>query len=358
MPDVPHRHRRRRTMAVQPRRSRRARFAKLPRLPPHWRLLRLLALLGLLLPLLALQSAWALSDERASDSTSYVVQAGDTLSAIALAYGLTVESLVDWNDLADPNVVRVGQRLRVAEPAATTAAGYVVQPGDTLSAIARASGVTVRQLSMWNAIDDPDFITIGQVIRTSGPGIAGSLGRAGWLSSMAASGPLIERKPSSNRWPGRPYGDPIAIVLHTAGGSLDGMDSWFLKDGSEHSAHFGVGLDGRIHQYVDLHDRAWANGKIERGSAWPGPANMNPNNLTVSIETEDLGLIWQPVTEAQYQATLAAARMALRQYPKIRYLVTHRAISPETRTMDPGPRWIRSGRFAALAAELGLEPIP
>jgi hypothetical protein len=50
--------------------------------------------------------------------------------------------------------------------------------------------------------------------------------------------------------------------------------------------------------------------------------------------------------------------MALKQYPKIQYLVTHRSISPETRASDPGSRWIRSGRFAALASELGLEPVP
>jgi N-acetyl-anhydromuramyl-L-alanine amidase AmpD len=139
---------------------------------------------------------------------------------------------------------------------------------------------------------------------------------------------------------------------------MDAMDAWFLDDRSEHSAHFGIGLDGRVHQYVDVRDRAWANGTIEAGSAWPGPAGVNPNHVTVSIETEDLGDASQVVTEAQYQATLAAARMTLKQYPKIRYLVTHRAISPETRSADPGARWIRSGRFAALAAELGLEPIP
>ncbi len=361
MPDVPYRHQRRRTMAIPVRRARRTPPGRAIRRwhpPIRLRFRRLLLLFGLLLPLLAMQNAWALYDNGSPDGASYIVQAGDTLSAIALAYGVAVDSLVEWNDLADPDVIMVGQRLRVAEPAKAAIGGYVVQPGDTLSAIAYGAGVTVRELSAWNGIDDPDFIAVGQVLRTSSVSPGRSLGQGGRQAYTVASIPSIEKKPSSHKWPGRPYGDPIAIVVHTAAGSLEGMDSWFLTAGSAHSAHFGIGLDGRIHQYVDLRDRAWANGKIERGSTWPGPAGINPNNLTVSIETEDLGVSWQPVTEAQYQATVAAARMALKQYPKIRYLVTHRAISPETRMMDPGARWIRSGRFAALAAELGLEPIP
>ena len=51
-------------------------------------------------------------------------------------------------------------------------------------------------------------------------------------------------------------------------------------------------------------------------------------------------------------------RQILRTYPGVRYLVSHRAIAPETRHNDPGPRWIASGRFVALANALGLQPIP
>ena len=82
---------------------------------------------------------------------------------------------------------------------------------------------------------------------------------------------------------------------------------------------------------------------------------MNPNELSVSIETEDLGDPDQPVTEAQYQATLRIGRLVLSRYPSIRYLVTHRAISPRTRPDDPGVRWLENGRLAALAVTLGLK---
>ena len=162
---------------------------------------------------------------------------------------------------------------------------------------------------------------------------------------------------SANLWPGRPNGPPIALVLHTMAGTLGGADAWFNNPRSHASAHYGVGLDGRVHQYVDLGDRAWANGNLEPGNRWPGPAGLNPNNVTVSIETEDLGNPSLPVSDPQYQATLAVARLALDRYPDIRYLVPHRAIAPRTRVNDPA-RWVDSGRFEQLAAALGLQPVP
>jgi LysM repeat protein len=301
--------------------------------------------------MIVMQSAWARHDDAPTPGrATYVVQPGDTLTAIAFANGVSLASLLEWNEIADPDVIRVGQRLRIGE-ASVAATTYVVQAGDTLSALARSAGVSMPQLVEWNQIPDPDVIHVGQLLIVGGV-------RPSREQYAAGSAPIVTKKPSKNLWPGRPYGDPIAIVLHTAHGSLEGVDSWFLNDVSQHSAHFGVGLDGRVHQYVDVHDRAWANGTIEAGSAWPGPAWLNPNHITISIETEDLGDADRVVTEAQYQATLATARMALKQYPEVRYLVTHRAISPETRASDPGARWIRSGRFAGLAAELGLEPVP
>ena len=43
----------------------------------------------------------------------YVVQAGDTLSAIAQEFGVTVTALAEYNEIADPNAILVGQRLQI-----------------------------------------------------------------------------------------------------------------------------------------------------------------------------------------------------------------------------------------------------
>lgn len=140
-------------------------------------------------------------------------------------------------------------------------------------------------------------------------------------------------------------------------GSLAGCDSWFTRPASEVSAHFGIGLLGAVHQYVQLGDSSWANGVLEAGNRWPGPAGVTPNRLSVTIETEDLGNADQPVTIPQYAATLAVCRSVLQVRPSITMLVAHRVISPKTRPNCPGDRWIMSGKFAQLARDLGLQAL-
>lgn len=49
------------------------------------------------------------------DPTKYTVKKGDTLSKIAKKYKTTVKQLTEWNDIADPNKIIVGQVLRVSE---------------------------------------------------------------------------------------------------------------------------------------------------------------------------------------------------------------------------------------------------
>jgi lipoprotein NlpD len=47
---------------------------------------------------------------------SYVVKKGDTLYSIALDHGLAYRDIAAWNALTDPNVIRVGQSLRLTPP--------------------------------------------------------------------------------------------------------------------------------------------------------------------------------------------------------------------------------------------------
>ena len=44
---------------------------------------------------------------------TYIVQAGDTLSALAHRFRLTVDAIANDNALSDPNLIRVGQALRI-----------------------------------------------------------------------------------------------------------------------------------------------------------------------------------------------------------------------------------------------------
>lgn len=46
-------------------------------------------------------------------ANEHIVQPGDTLYDLALKYEVTVEEIVEANQLADPNVIKPGQRLKI-----------------------------------------------------------------------------------------------------------------------------------------------------------------------------------------------------------------------------------------------------
>ena len=98
-----------------------------------------------------------------SNYTSYTVQAGDSLSAIASRFGTTVAELVSLNNISDPNLIYVGQVLKIPS-SGNSSRTYTVQAGDTLSYIAAKFGTTVSNLVTLNNISDPNLIYVGQVL--------------------------------------------------------------------------------------------------------------------------------------------------------------------------------------------------
>ena len=91
---------------------------------------------------------------------------------------------------------------------------------------------------------------------------------------------------SPNKRKGRNGFRPEAIVIHIMEGSLTGTDSWFLDPRSKVSAHYGIGLDGRIHQYVLDSDTAFHAGRRQRPTWRPIRKRTNPNLYTLGIEHE------------------------------------------------------------------------
>ena len=43
----------------------------------------------------------------------YTVASGDVLSGIAPRFGVTVAQIQQWNDIKNPNLIRVGQKLTI-----------------------------------------------------------------------------------------------------------------------------------------------------------------------------------------------------------------------------------------------------
>lgn len=100
---------------------------------------------------------------------------------------------------------------------------------------------------------------------------------------------------------------PIAIVNHLSIGSIGSVYNTFKNLANQASSHYCVGRGGEIHQYVDITNRAWANGIVDAPKSplvrQMGP--LNANYYTVSIEHEGYaghGLDGN-LTEEQFIAT-------------------------------------------------------
>jgi N-acetylmuramoyl-L-alanine amidase len=108
---------------------------------------------------------------------SYVVQKGDTLTAIASRAGVSVQSLAAANGLDPAGVLLAGAALKLAgsgaAPATTTTTAeapaaqgaYKVRPGDTLGGLARQTGVSLQSMAAMNGLDPNGTLVIGTVLK-------------------------------------------------------------------------------------------------------------------------------------------------------------------------------------------------
>ena len=95
---------------------------------------------------------------------TYVVQRGDTLSKIARRSGVSLSDVLAVNpQIWDASLIYAGQVITLPAAAPTY---YTVQRGDTLRIIANSYGTTVYSLTLLNpTIYDPNLIYPGQVLR-------------------------------------------------------------------------------------------------------------------------------------------------------------------------------------------------
>ncbi len=133
-------------------------------------------------------AVWRLLAANPPRPASYLVQPGDTLSELAEAWHTDTAAIARANEITNPNLLYVGQRLRVPRSGAAVVgippvdmtpvpatppptapppppASYVVQPGDTLWALAQERGTTVEAIASANRIADASHIWVGQLLR-------------------------------------------------------------------------------------------------------------------------------------------------------------------------------------------------
>lgn len=106
---------------------------------------------------------------------TYTVKSGNTLSEIALKYDTTVNSIAGLNGIQNPNLIFVNQVLKIDTTLSrneqsndvyeTSHIIYTVKRGDTLTAIANKYGVSIQSIVDLNEIVNPNLIYVGERIR-------------------------------------------------------------------------------------------------------------------------------------------------------------------------------------------------
>ena len=97
----------------------------------------------------------------------YVVQKGDTLSEIASKYGTTYQKLAEYNGIANPDLIIVGQKIIIPSTSTSSSVTYTVQSGDNLTKIANKYNTTWQKIYEDNKDvigKDPNLIKVGQVL--------------------------------------------------------------------------------------------------------------------------------------------------------------------------------------------------
>jgi flagellum-specific peptidoglycan hydrolase FlgJ len=96
---------------------------------------------------------------------TYTVEEGDSVRTIAKQFGVTNETIIWENDLTDPDILQVGQELRILPFSGLI---HEVHPGDTVASIANAYDAPVQDVISANKLTDPFIIVVGQKIAVPG----------------------------------------------------------------------------------------------------------------------------------------------------------------------------------------------
>ncbi len=184
----------------------------------------------------------------ASAAFPHVVAPGESLYSVAAADGLSVDQLAAENGISADSQLISGSTLLIppqssaiagsgvgvsstpavatTTPAVTTSSststgGYLVQPGDSLWAIATRAGVTVDELAAANGLDPNGYLLSGSSISIP----SGSSSGATMVSTTASStAPAVV---SSTVASGGPYPTPERVSASEVGsiGSANGVPS-------------------------------------------------------------------------------------------------------------------------------------
>lgn len=96
---------------------------------------------------------------------NYVVEPGDSVRTIARQFGITNETLIWANELDDPDLLQVGQKLTVLPFSGLI---HEVRPGDTLASVANSYDARIADVIQANSLKEPFIIVVGQSLMVPG----------------------------------------------------------------------------------------------------------------------------------------------------------------------------------------------
>jgi len=120
----------------------------------------------------------------------YIVRSGDNLSSIALRFGININSIIQANQIPNPDVLVIGEALVIPTPESSRI--HMVQPGETLWSISRRYGTTVETIIQDNRITSPYVIFPGQKLVIGKPIIEVN----GYLPQVGPAGQQVARNTS------------------------------------------------------------------------------------------------------------------------------------------------------------------
>ncbi len=125
--------------------------------------------------LLSSTDAISTSENTTNTVVTYTVKAGDTLSEIAREYDTTVTQIAGLNGISNVNLIYVGEELKIDTTRSLDEINdtvndtkhyiYTVKKGDTLTKIANEFGVSVDSIVNLNEIKNRDLIYVGERLR-------------------------------------------------------------------------------------------------------------------------------------------------------------------------------------------------
>ncbi|WP_069028510.1 LysM peptidoglycan-binding domain-containing protein [Tetragenococcus halophilus] len=168
------------------------------------------------------------SNSSNNGSSTYTVQAGDSVWLIADQNGITMNQLRDWNNIQN-DFVYPGQKLTVSKGSSSnnsnnnssssshnsSGGSYTVQAGDSVWLIADQNGITMNQLRDWNNIQN-DFVYPGQKLTVSKGSSSNNSNNNSSSSSHNSSGGSYTVK----------AGDSVWLIADQNGITMDQLRDW------------------------------------------------------------------------------------------------------------------------------------